>query len=44
MDPFSGSFTTQRSAERLGRQFVGFEKNAEAVNEFANKAPALAYE
>ena len=34
MDPFGGSFSTKRSAERLGRQFVGFELNSRAVEEF----------
>jgi len=37
MDPFAGSFTTQRSAVRLGRKFIGFEKNTQAVAAFAAK-------
>jgi len=37
MDPFGGSFSTKRSAERLGRRFVGFELNPLAVEAFANK-------
>ena len=36
MDPFGGSFSTKRSAERLGRRFVGFELNPNAVKEFAH--------
>lgn len=34
MDPFCGGFTTQRSAKRLGREFVGFELNTSAVDAF----------
>lgn len=37
MDPFSGGFSTQRSALRLGRKFTGFELNINAINEFAIK-------
>jgi site-specific DNA-methyltransferase (adenine-specific) len=34
LDPFSGSFSTQRSAQTLGRQFVGFEINKNAYQAF----------
>lgn len=37
MDPFSGSFTTKRCAERLGRQFIGFELNRKAIDIFGIK-------
>ena len=34
MDPFCGGFTTARTALRYGRQFVGFEQNANAYDTF----------
>lgn len=34
LDPFGGSFSTGRSALRLGRRFVGFEVNTNAYNHF----------
>ena len=35
LDPFGGSFSTGRSALRLGRRFVGFELNPHAFQHFA---------
>jgi len=37
MDPFSGSFSTKRSAERLGRSFIGFELNKHAYDAFGDR-------
>jgi len=37
MDPFSGSFSTKRSATRLGRRFTGFELNTHAFDTFGKK-------
>ena len=34
LDPFGGSFSTGRSAQRLGRRFVGFELNPQAYQHF----------
>jgi len=34
LDPFGGSFSTGRSALRLGRRFVGFELNTHAYDHF----------
>lgn len=34
LDPFGGSFSTARSALRLGRRFAGFEININAYNHF----------
>lgn len=36
LDPFGGSFSTARSALRLGRRFQGFELNANAFEHFAD--------
>ena len=36
MDPFGGSFSTKRSAYRLGRRFTGFELNTHAFNTFGD--------
>lgn len=38
LDPFGGSFSTRAAALSLGRNFIGFEVNALAVQEFGSKS------